>query len=454
MLEDLRWLGLDWDEGPDTGGPHGPYRQSERLQLYRDAPRRARRERGEPTTASARPTNSRPAGRAALAAGEPPEVRAAAAADWRRPTRPAGSPPARRPRPCVSRCRPGRDITFTDLVRGPVTFSTDVIGDPVILRSDGRPAYNFSVVVDDARMAITHVIRGEDHISNTPRQILLYEALGPFAAAVRPPLARARARPRAVVEASRRDERGGVPGARVSAEALVNYLALLGWSPGEGEEIRAARPRWRAVSTSTRVSHSAAVFDTGKLAWMNRHYMKEAPASRIAARSAGGTSSRAGFVGAATDAALDYLDVAAADGRWVGRSAGGDSRPGGVRLRRGAETRRRARRVARPDGRARCGRSGRADRRPRRRSHRESFRAAAARAREPRAEGPRPVPPDPRGADCGRIRPELDLAVPAIERGAGSSDAGVEAVPPCRAHRAVADGAGLSRPRRWRAVLR
>ena len=109
------------------------------------------------------------------------------------------------------------DVSFQDLVRGEVTFSTDVIGDPVLVRSDGRPAYNFAVVVDDALMEITHVIRGEDHISNTPRQVLIYRALGFGAAAVRAPVAGARAGPHAAVEAPRRDVGRGVPRARLSA---------------------------------------------------------------------------------------------------------------------------------------------------------------------------------------------------------------------------------------------
>ncbi len=130
-----------------------------------------------------------------------------------------------------------RDVTFHDLVRGDVTFSTDVIGDPVIVRSDGRPAYNFAVVIDDVRMAITHVIRGEDHVSNTPRQVLVYEALGATPPAfahlslvLGPDHAPLSKRHGATSVAEFR-ARGYLP------EALVNYLALLGWSPGENQEI-------------------------------------------------------------------------------------------------------------------------------------------------------------------------------------------------------------------------
>jgi glutamyl-tRNA synthetase/nondiscriminating glutamyl-tRNA synthetase len=162
-----------------------------------------------------------------------------------------------------------------------VTFSTDVIGDPVIVRSDGRPAYNFAVVVDDAAMEITHVVRGEDHVSNTPRQLLLYEALGleapvfaHLSLVLGPDHAPLSKRHGATSVGEFRD-RGYLP------EALVNYLALLGWSPGDNEELLEIGEMARRFDLS-RVSHSAAVFDTGKLDWINRHYMKVAAPSRLA----------------------------------------------------------------------------------------------------------------------------------------------------------------------------
>jgi nondiscriminating glutamyl-tRNA synthetase len=162
-----------------------------------------------------------------------------------------------------------------------VVVNTDVIGDPVIMRSNGYPAYNFAVIIDDTAMAVTHVIRGEDHISNTPRQVLMYEAMGQ-----RPPVfahvplvlgpdhAPLSKRHGATSVAEFR-ARGYLP------EALVNYLALLGWSPGEGVELLPVEELARRFDVAA-VSHSAAVFDIGKLAWMNRHYMKEAPPQRLA----------------------------------------------------------------------------------------------------------------------------------------------------------------------------
>ena len=168
-----------------------------------------------------------------------------------------------------------------DLVRGEVRFSTEVIGDPVLVRSDGVPAYNFAVVIDDALMEITHVIRGEDHISNTPRQMLLYEAFGwtpPAFAHVSlvmgPDHAPLSKRHGATSVAEFR-ERGYLP------EALTNYLALLGWSPGEGEELLPLDELARRFRLED-VGHSAGVFDVEKLAWVNRHYLKTAAPERLA----------------------------------------------------------------------------------------------------------------------------------------------------------------------------
>jgi len=171
ILDDLRWLGLDWDEGPDLGGPHAPYKQSERLELYRSYARDlVARELAYYCFCT--PEELDAERQAAIAANLAPmyggRCRAITREDATRRV-------ADGERAAIRFLVPhGREITFDDLVRGEVTFHTDLIGDPIVIRSDGRPAYNFSVVVDDALMEVTHVIRGEDHISNTPRQILLY----------------------------------------------------------------------------------------------------------------------------------------------------------------------------------------------------------------------------------------------------------------------------------------
>jgi glutamyl-tRNA synthetase/nondiscriminating glutamyl-tRNA synthetase len=278
ICDDLRWLGLDWNEGPDVGGPVGPYRQSERMAEYAAAAQALL------TTARAYycfcSTEELERGRRdALASGQPPrysgKCRGIAAASAAERVQSGEAAALRFAVPS------GRNITFHDIVRGDVTFATEVIGDPVILRSNGRPAYNFAVVVDDVRMRITHVVRGEDHISNTPRQILLYEALGQAVPAfahlsmvLGPDHAPLSKRHGATSVAEFR-ARGYLP------EALVNYLALLGWSPGESEELVDVAEMARRFDLE-RVTHSAAVFDTDKLSWINRHYIKVGPPDRLA----------------------------------------------------------------------------------------------------------------------------------------------------------------------------
>src|SRR5712691_6473228 len=264
ILRDLRWLGLDWDEGPDVGGAAGPYRQTERLHLYQsyakellasdrayycfcsmtqlEGERQAAAVEGRPARCACRRL-SRDQAQARIATGERPAIR--------------------------FRVREEGDVVFQDLVRGDVRFPIDVIGDPIIVRANGIPAYNFAVVVDDALMEVTHVVRGEDHISNTPRQILLYEALG-FAPPVfahlalvmgpdHSPLSK-RHGATSVVEFR---ARGYLP------EALANYLALIGWAPGEGEELLPLEELARRFRLED-VGRSAGVFDVEKLAWVNR----------------------------------------------------------------------------------------------------------------------------------------------------------------------------------------
>ena len=278
IVRDLRWLGLDWDEGPDIGGAHGPYRQSERLHLYQsyatellsadaayycfcsmtqlDADRQEALSEGRPARyAGTCRRLSREQTAARIASGERPAIR------FRVPDE--------------------RDVVFTDAVRGDVRFQTGVIGDPVIVRAGGTPAYNFAVVVDDALMEVTHVVRGEDHISNTPRQILLYEALGftpPIFAhlsLVMGPDHSPLSKRHGATSVAEFRSKGYLP------EALVNYLALIGWSPGGGDELLPIDELARRFSLES-VGHSAGVFDEEKLAWANRHYLKMADPARLA----------------------------------------------------------------------------------------------------------------------------------------------------------------------------
>jgi glutamyl-tRNA synthetase/nondiscriminating glutamyl-tRNA synthetase len=302
ILEDLRWLGLDWDEGPDVGGLHGPYRQSERLHLYASYANELL-DGGHAYYCFCSPQKLESDRKEDFAAGRPPKYRGTCRdipMDEARARMDAGE------RPVVRFRVPGTsDVSFDDLVRGDVTFSSDVIGDFVLLRSDGRPAYNFAVVIDDALMEITHAIRGEDHISNTPRQVLLYQALGfappQFAhlALVMGPDHTPLSKRHGATSVAEFRARGYLP------EALVNYLALIGWSPGGDEELLAVDELARRFAIED-VGHSAGVFDPEKLAWMNRHYMKETAPARLAAESMRYFLPR-GYVKRRTDESLEYL---------------------------------------------------------------------------------------------------------------------------------------------------
>ena len=278
ILDDLRWMGLQWDEGVEAGGDYGPYRQTERMQSYVDHTNRLLADgRGYYCFCSAETLDAHR--KSQLAAGLPPKYAGTCrnippgVAEQRKKAGEAAVVRLRVPE--------GRNVTFNDVVRGEVTFHTDVIGDPVLVRSDGFPAYNFAVVIDDALMKVTHVIRGEDHISNTPRQILLYEAYGyqpptfaHLSLVMGPDHAPLSKRHGATSVREFRDK-GYLP------EALVNYLALIGWSPGQNEELLPAEELARRFRLEN-VAHSAGVFDEDKLAWANRHYLKLCDPDRLA----------------------------------------------------------------------------------------------------------------------------------------------------------------------------
>ena len=277
LLDDLRWMGLDWDEGPDVGGPYGPYRQSDRLAIYREHAERLLSE-----------------GKAYLCFCSQEELeqdRESAMAEGRSPLYPGtcrGIDPAeaRRRRTfgeaAAIRLRiPEHPIKFHDIVRGWVEFPNEAVGDPIILRSSGIPVYNYVVVVDDGLMKITHVIRGDDHLSNTPKQVALYEALGwpvPEFAHLSTILGsdgkRLSKRHGATSIANFRDM-GVLP------EALMNYLALLGWAPSGGTREIFSPDELKKEFRLERVTPSAAVFDMEKLYWLNRHYIKHSPPERI-----------------------------------------------------------------------------------------------------------------------------------------------------------------------------
>ena len=278
ILHDLRWMGLQWDEGVEVGGAYGPYRQTERMQSYVDHASRLLAEgKGYYCFCSAATLEAHR--KSQLAAGLPPKYAGTCRnipVDEAKRRKDSGESATVR-----LRVPEGRNVTFNDVVRGAVTFHTDVIGDPVLVRSDGIPAYNFAVVIDDALMNVTHVIRGEDHISNTPRQILLYEAYGyqpPMFAhlsLVMGPDHAPLSKRHGATSVREFREKGYLP------EALVNYLALLGWSPGQNEELLPAEELARRFRLEN-VAHSAGVFDEDKLAWANRHYLKICDPDRLA----------------------------------------------------------------------------------------------------------------------------------------------------------------------------
>lgn len=305
ILNDLRWMGLQWDEGVEVGGNYGPYRQTERLQNYADHAARLLAEgKGYYCFCSAETLAAQR--KAQLAAALPPKY----AGTCR--NLPPAEATARRANgePAVIRLRvpQGREVAFTDVVRGLVTFHTDVIGDPVLVRSDGIPAYNFAVVIDDEEMKVTHVIRGEDHISNTPRQILLYEAFGytPPAFAhlslVLGPDHAPLSKRHGATSVREFREKGYLP------EALVNYLALLGWSPGQNEELLPADELARRFRLEN-VAHSAGVFDEDKLAWANRHYLKLCAPGRLAELAEPHLRARGQIVGPLSAEARAWLEV-------------------------------------------------------------------------------------------------------------------------------------------------
>lgn len=278
ILEALRWLGIEWNEGIEVGGENGPYRQTERLELYREytdkllahghayhcycSEEELEQERQELTAKGETP---RYLGKCRHLT---PEQKAAYEAEGRQPV-------------VRFKVPEGKQILIRDLVRGDVVFESDGIGDYIIVKSDGIPTYNFAVVVDDISMSITHVIRGEEHLSNTPRQVLIYEALGvpvPEFAHISLILNNEgrkmskRDGDTAVIDYQ---NKGYLP------EAVINFIVLMGWSP-PGEEQFFTLEQLADKFALDRVSKSPAVFDLNKLNWINAHYLKEAAPERLA----------------------------------------------------------------------------------------------------------------------------------------------------------------------------
>ena len=279
IVEGLRWLGLDWDEGPDRGGPHAPYFQSQRLDRHRAAAERLVQQ-GHAYYCYCDPAALQARREAAEAAGGGwiyDRTCCALSPDDIQRLEAAGTPRAVR-----FRVPPGT-TAFDDLVHGRIEFDNAVIEDFVILRSDRQPTYHLSVVVDDMDMEITHVVRGDDHVSNTPKHVLLFEALG----GTRPAFAHV---PLILgADKKRLSKRHGATSVTeyrrlgYLAEAMVNFLALLGWSPGNDQELL-TRDELVTLFTLEGISGGNAVFNQEKLDWMNQQHIARLPAEELARR--------------------------------------------------------------------------------------------------------------------------------------------------------------------------
>lgn len=277
IKDSLKWLGMNWDEGIDVGGPHGPYRQTERLDLYKKEVQRLLDE-GKAYYCYCSAEELEKSRKAQLDAGKTPiydehcrhlteEEKARYEAEGRKP---------------VVRLKVRKDgvFAFDDMVRGHVEFQAAGVGDFIIMKSDGIPVYNFAVVIDDAFMEVTHVIRAEEHLSNTPRQLAIYEALG-----YKPPKFghislilgedhKKMSKRHGATSVTEYRNMGYLP------EAVVNYLALLGWTPKGEQEIFTEEELIKQFSMK-RVSSNDAVFDINKLNWINFQYMKKMDADQL-----------------------------------------------------------------------------------------------------------------------------------------------------------------------------
>ncbi|TYS62432.1 glutamate--tRNA ligase [Sutcliffiella horikoshii] len=279
QLKYLKWLGMEWDESVDVGGEYGPYRQSERNEIYTkfynellengsaykcycteeelEAEREEQIARGENPSYSGKHSNlTEEEQKAFESEGREPSIR--------------------------FRVPKGKEIKFHDMVKGDVSFESDGIGDFVIVKKDGTPTYNFAVAVDDHLMQISHVLRGDDHISNTPKQIMIFEALGwdvpvfgHMTLIVNESRKKLSKRDESIIQfIEQYEELGYLP------EALFNFIALLGWSP-VGEEEVFSKDQFIEIFDTARLSKSPAVFDTNKLTWMNNQYIKTMDLDRL-----------------------------------------------------------------------------------------------------------------------------------------------------------------------------
>ena len=278
IYDSLKALGLNWDEGPDVGGPYGPYQQSERFDIY---PKYAQKliDAGyayecfctqEELDAEKQESikNKKPHVYSGRCRHLSEEEKAKLRAEGRKPSIRFHVPES-------------GETKFTDMVKGDLKFDNSLIGDFVIMKSNGTPTYNFAVVIDDMEMKISHIIRGEDHISNTAKQILIYEALGAeipqfgHLGMILAPDRSKLSKRHGATAVSEFVEKGYL------TEALLNFVALLGWSPSDGHEIKSL-DEIIADFRINEVSSSNSIFEYDKLNWMNGQYIKKMDIKKLA----------------------------------------------------------------------------------------------------------------------------------------------------------------------------
>ena len=276
IYDSLKALGLNWDEGPDVGGNYGPYQQSERFDIY---PKFAQKLLDEgyayecfctPEELEAEKEESVRKKVAHVYSGKCRNLTEEQKSELR----------AKGLKPAIRFRVPKKEIVFNDLVKGELKFDTSLIGDFVIMKSNGTPTYNFAVVIDDMLMKISHIIRGEDHISNTPKQIMIYEALGAevpkfgHLGMILAPDRSKLSKRHGATAVSDFVEKGYL------TEALLNFVALLGWAPSDGEEIK---PLDKIVEDFRigEISSSNSIFEYDKLNWMNGQYIKKMPLEEL-----------------------------------------------------------------------------------------------------------------------------------------------------------------------------
>ncbi|XP_022969046.1 glutamate--tRNA ligase, chloroplastic/mitochondrial [Cucurbita maxima] len=277
VLKDLSWLGLDWDEGPSAGGDYGPYRQSERNTLYKQYAEKLL-ESGQVYRCFCSNEELEKMKEVAKLKQLPPVYMG----KWATATDEEAQEELEKGTPYTYRFRVPQQgsLKINDLIRGEVSWNLNTLGDFVIMRSNGQPVYNFCVTVDDATMAISHVIRAEEHLPNTLRQALIYKALGfpmPYFAHVSLILAPDRSKlskRHGATSVGQFREMGYLP------EAMVNYLALLGWGDGTENEFFTLEQLVEKFSIS-RVNKSGAVFDSTKLRWMNGQHLRALPSEEL-----------------------------------------------------------------------------------------------------------------------------------------------------------------------------